>query len=148
MPDGHAACTLPSRFAVHCGVMRTFSVFVLVLAALGFLGFGLWLLVDPVGGLAGVGIAGTTAAGVVELRAFYGGLEVGFGLFLLICSARPDWRVPGLWLVLLVNLGIGLTRLYGIGDSGEFNNFFAAALAWEFGFSAMAAVALFGVRGR
>ena len=126
--------------------MRTFSVFVLVLAGLGFLGFGLWLLFDPVGGLASVGIAGTTAAGVVELRSFYGGLEVGLGLFLLICSARPDWRVPGLWLVLLVNLAIGLTRLYGIGDSGEFNNFFAAALVWEFGFPAMAAVAL--LRGR
>ncbi len=128
--------------------MRTFSVFVLVLAGLGFLGFGAWLLVDPVGGLAGVGIAGTTAAGVVELRAFYGGLEVGLGLFLLLCAARPDWRVPGLWLVLLGNLAIGLTRLYGIGDSGEFNNFFAAALAWEFGFTAMAAVALVGRRRR
>ena len=128
--------------------MRTFSIFVLVLAALGFLGFGAWLLVDPVGGLAGVGIAGTTAAGVVELRAFYGGLEVGLGLFLLLCSARPDWRVPGLWLVLLSNLAIGLTRLYGIGDSGEFNNFFAAALVWEFGFPALAAVALMGQRRR
>ena len=128
--------------------MRIFSVFVLVLAALGFLGFGAWLLVDPVGGLAGVGIAGTTAAGVVELRAFYGGLEVGLGLFLLLCSARADWRVPGLWLVLLSNLAIGLTRLYGIGDSGEFNNFFAAALAWEFGFPALAAVALLRQRRR
>ena len=128
--------------------MRTFSVFVLVLAGLGFLGFGGWLLVDPVGGLASVGIAGTTPAGVVELRAFYGGLEVGLGLFLLMCAAKPDWRVPGLWLVLLGNLAIGLTRLYGIGDSGEFNNFFAAALAWEFGFPAMAAVALMGRRRR
>ncbi|OGT58612.1 MAG: hypothetical protein A3E01_03865 [Gammaproteobacteria bacterium RIFCSPHIGHO2_12_FULL_63_22] len=128
--------------------MRPFSVLVLVLAALGFLGFGAWLLVDPVGGLAGVGIAGTTAAGVVELRAFYGGLEIGLGLFLLLCSARPDWRVPGLWLVLLGNLCIGLTRLYGIGDSGEFNNFFAAALAWEFGFPVLATIALMGSRRR
>lgn len=128
--------------------MRTFSVFVLALAGLGFLGFGLWLLADPAGGLAGVGIAATTAAGLVELRAFYGGLEVGLGLFLLICAARPNWRTPGLWLVLLSNLAIGLTRLYGIGDSGEFNNFFAAALAWEFGFPALAAVALMGQRRR
>ena len=128
--------------------MRTLSVFVLVLAGLGFLGFGGWLLVDPVGGLAGVGIAGTTAAGVVELRAFYGGLEVGLGLFLLMCASKRDWRVPGLWLVLLGNLAIGLTRLYGIADSGEFNTFFAAALAWELGFPAMAAVALMGSRRR
>ena len=128
--------------------MRKFSVFVLVMAALGFLGFGLWLAFDPVGGLAGVDIAGTTAAGVVELRAFYGGLEIGLGLFLLICAARPDWRVPGLWLVLLGNLAIGLTRLYGIGDSGAFNTFFAYALGWELGFPALAAVALLGQRQR
>ena len=128
--------------------MRTFSIIVLVLAGLGFLGFGLWLAVDPVGGLAGVGIAGTSPAGVVELRAFYGGLEIGLGLFLLVCAARPDWRVPGLWLVLLGNLAIGLTRLYGIGDSGAFTSFFAAALAWELGFPALAAVALIGRRGR
>src|SRR3990167_699882 len=128
--------------------MRPFSVLVLVLAALGFLGFGAWLLVDPVGGLAGVGIAGRSAGGVVELRAFYGGLEIGLGLFLLLCSARPDWRVPGLWLVLLGNLCIGLTRLYGIGDSGEVNTFSAAALAWEFGFPVLATIALMGSRRR
>ena len=56
--------------------------------------------------------------------------------------------MPGLWLVLLGNLAIGLTRLYGIADSGEFNNFFAAALAWEFGFPALAAVALMGKQQR
>ena len=45
-------------------------------------------------------------------------------------------------------MAIGLTRLYGIGDSGEFNNFFATALAWEFGFPALAAVALMRQRRR
>jgi len=50
--------------------------------------------------------------------------------------------------VRLGNLAIGLTRLYGIGDSGAFNNFFAAALAWELGFPALAAVALMGQRRR
>ena len=44
---------------------------VLILAALGFLGFGAWLLVDPAGGLAGVDIGATSPAGLVELRAFY-----------------------------------------------------------------------------
>lgn len=122
--------------------MQSFRVIVLVLAGLGFLGFGAWLLVDPIGGLAGVDIAGTSAAGVVELRAFYGGLELGLGAFLLACAARPAWRQPGLWLVLLGNLAIGLTRLYGIADSGVFTPFFAAALAWEFGFPLLAAFAL------
>ena len=122
--------------------MSRFPTVVLLLAALGFLGFGGWLLVDPAGGLAGVDIGATSAAGLVELRAFYGGLEVGLGLFLLACAARPAWRVPGLWLVLLGNLSIGLARVYGIASSGVFNAFFAAALAWEFGFPLLAWLAL------
>lgn len=126
--------------------MDRFALIVLWLAGLGFLGFGLWLLVDPVGGLAGVDIEGTTAAGVVELRAFYGGLEVGLGLFLIACAQRPGWREAGLWLVLLGNLGIGLTRLYGIWDSGQFTPFFGYALAWEIGFPMLAWRALRGRR--
>ena len=119
---------------------------VLVLAALGFLGFGLWLLVDPVGGLAGVDIAATSPAGVIELRGFYGGLEVGLGVFLLGCARRPDWRVPGLWLVLLGNLAIGLTRAYGIASTEVFTPFFAVALVWEFGFPLLAWAALRAMR--
>ena len=122
--------------------MSRLSPIVLVLAGLGFLGFGLWLLVDPVGGLAGVDIAATSPAGVIELRAFYGGLEVGLGLFLLACAKRPDWRVPGLWLVILGNLAIGLTRAYGIATTGVFTPFFGYALAWEFGFPLLAGLAL------
>lgn len=122
--------------------MNRFPTIVLVLAALGFLVFGAWLVVDPVGGLAGVDIGGTTPAGVIELRAFYGGLEVGLGLFLLACARRPAWHVPGLWLVLLGNLGIGLARIFGIATSGVFVPFFAYALAWEIGFPLLAALAL------
>ena len=122
--------------------MPRFPTLVLILAALGFLGFGGWLVIDPAGGLAGVDIGATSPAGLVELRAFYGGLEVGLGLFLLACAARPAWRVPGLWLVLLGNLSIGLARVYGIASSGVFNAFFAAALAWEFGFPLLAWFAL------
>ena len=122
--------------------MSRFPKFVLVLAALGFLGFGGWLVIDPAGGLAGVDIGATSPAGLVDLRAFYGGLEVGLGLFLLACATRPAWHAPGLWLVLLGNLFIGLARVYGIASSGVFTGFFAAALVWEFGFPLLAWLAL------
>ena len=115
---------------------------VLLLAGIGFLGFGLWLLLDPVGGLAKVGIAGTTPTGQIELRAFYGGMEIGLGAFLIACSMRPEWQVPGLWLVLLANGGTALARLLGIGLVGAFSGFLGWALAWELGFSAVAAWAL------
>lgn len=122
--------------------MDRFAIIVLVLAALGFLGFGAWLLVDPVGGLGRVGIGSLNPAGTIELRAFYGGLEVGLAIFLLACAFQPEWREPGLWLVLLVNLAIGLARVYGIVTTGVFTAFFAGALVWEFGFPLLAWLAL------
>jgi hypothetical protein len=122
--------------------MKTFPILLLTLAGVGFLGFGVCLIVDPAGGLATVGIAALNPAGLIELRALYGGLELGLGVFLLLCVARPDWRRPGLWAVLLGNGGIGLTRLAGVALSGVFTPFLAVALVWELGFAALAGWAL------
>ncbi|HEX4852877.1 MULTISPECIES: DUF4345 family protein [Arenimonas] len=126
--------------------MERFGTVVLVLAALGFLGFGLAIVAAPEAVLAPVGISGT-AAGLVELRAFYGGLELGLAAFLFACAAKPAWRAPGLWSVALANGGIAAARLLGIGLSGEFTGFFAAALAWEIGFTLAAVLALRGRPG-
>lgn len=122
--------------------MKTFPTVVLLLCGLGFLGFGLWLLTDPAA-LERVGIAATSKIGQVELRAFYGGMELGLGVFLLLCAARPGWQVAGLWLVLLANGGAGLARLLAIGLAGaSFGGYLAWALLWELGFSALAGLAL------
>ena len=122
--------------------MNRFANTLLFLGGLGFLGFGLWLVADPAGGLAGVDIGATAPAGLIELRAFYGGLELGLGLFLLACARKPEWQRPGLWLTALGNGGIGLTRIAGIAMSGVFTPFFAYALVWEIGFSLAALIAL------
>lgn len=122
--------------------MKTFPSMVVILAGLGFLAFGIWLLLDPVGGLAKVDIVGSSRAGEVELRAFYGGLEIGLGLWLLAAVQRATWRRPALWLVLFVNGGTGLARLMGIALTGVFTPFFAACLLWELGFAVLAALAL------
>ncbi|WP_374604728.1 DUF4345 family protein [Arenimonas sp.] len=121
--------------------MDKIGKWVLVLAGLGFLGFGIAITAAPAAVLGGVGIGGT-AAGLVELRAFYGGLELGLGSFLLVCAARPAWREAGLWSVALINGGIAAARLLGIALSGEFTGFFAGALVWELGFTAAAILAL------
>jgi hypothetical protein len=122
--------------------MNRFPTFVVWLAGLGFLGFGLWLLAEPVAPLAGLGIVAESAPARIELRTFYGGLEVGLGLWLLAAGTRPDWRRAALWLVLLSHAGLGLTRLAGIAIEGAFVPFFGWALAWELGFAALAAIAL------
>lgn len=127
--------------------MHRFGQLLLVLAGLGFLGFGAAILVAPAEVLGRVGISGS-AAGLVELQAFYGGLELGLGAFLVAAAFVAGWRRPGLWVVALVNGGIGLARLVGIAGSGEFTAFFGWALAWEFGFALLAGLALAAGRRR
>jgi hypothetical protein len=123
--------------------MKAFPTVVLALCALGFLGFGLWLLVDPAAALAKIGINAGSAVGLVELRALYGGMELGLGLFLAWCALRPEWRQAGLWLVLLANGGAGLARVLAIGLGGAaLGGYLGWALLWELGFSALGGMAL------
>ena len=122
--------------------MKIFPLVVLVLCGIGFLGFGLWLLLDPIGGLSKVDISATSKVGQIELRAFYGGLEIGLGAFLIACAQRPEWQVPGLWVVLLTNGGCATARLIGIALASTFTPYLGYALTWELGFTALAALAL------
>ncbi len=124
--------------------METYRATVLALAGLGFLGFGLWFLIDPIGPLAAIGITATGAPAATEFRAFYGGLEVGLAALLLAAAARPAWRQAGLWLVLATNGGIAVGRLIGVAVDGVWVPFFTYALVWEVGFAVLAALALRG----
>jgi hypothetical protein len=124
--------------------MKLFPNVVLALCAIGFLAFGLWLLVDPAGALGKIGIEARNATALVELRAFYGGMELGLGLFLLACLLRPEWRQAGLWLVLLANGGAGLARLLAAVLGGAaLSGYLSWALLWELGFAALGGLALY-----
>jgi hypothetical protein len=124
--------------------MKIFRIAILVLAGLGFLGFGAWFLVDPIGPLAAIGITATGAPAATEFRAFYGGLEVGLGALMLYAATKPQWRTAGLWLVIATNGGIAAGRLLGVAIDGVWVPFFTYALVWEVGFAGLAAVALNG----
>ena len=77
------------------------------------------------------------------MRAFYGGMEIGLGLFLTWCAWRPEWQAAGLWLVLLSNGGAGLARLLSAGLGGvALGGYLGWALLWELGFAALAGLAL------
>lgn len=121
--------------------MKTYSRVILGLAGLGFLGFGAWLAISPQTALEPLGIR-ATPAGWIELRAFYGGLELGLAAFLFMAAGREDWRRAGLWVALLGNAGIGLTRVASLAAGGEFTTYFGYALAWELGFTALAGLGL------
>jgi hypothetical protein len=125
--------------------MAAFERITLWLGGLGFLGFGTAFLVDPLGvfALTGVALQGSVAA--VELRAFYGGLEVGLGLFLLGADLAGARRA-GLLLVLASYGGIALARLLGIALASGGSGFLWAALAVEATLALLALVALAGHR--
>ena len=65
---------------------------VLIIASAAiFLFFGGWLLAVPTA-LEGIGIKLSTAEAVIDVRATYGGLELGLAAFLAVAQARPPWH--------------------------------------------------------
>ena len=88
-----------------------------VLSALAFGGLGLLFMIDPPR-LAGTVELGTSPFQTIELRAMYGGLEIGVAIFLLWCAASPRRVALGLWFSLLAYGGLGFGRLLGILLSG------------------------------
>lgn len=87
--------------------------FSLGLTSLIYGGFGVALLLWPTM-LASVGVELSTPAARAEIRAFYGGLEVGLALFFALAAARPPWFRAGLFAQSTSLGGIALGRVLGI----------------------------------
>lgn len=113
----------------------------LLLAALGLVGFGLPLLVRP--SLLGiVGLEFARPAAATEIRAFYGGLELGLAAFFVVASRREDWVRPALFAQVLAFGGIVLARLFGIVVDGSAEPLILAFAALEGAGALLGAVAL------
>lgn len=70
---------------------------VLLLTGVGFLGFGAAYALWPSRMAAVTELALPTATARADFAATYGGFQLGFGGFLLICARSPVWVEPGLW---------------------------------------------------
>ena len=92
--------------------------FVLLLAALGFVGFGAAYALWPVrmAGLTDLAIPTPTAR--ADFIATYGGFQIGFGVFLLACSRDAGWLEPGLWAATAALVGFASLRGLAILMSG------------------------------
>jgi hypothetical protein len=88
------------------------------LAALAFAAFGVALLVRPTL-LGELGIELGRPAAVTEIRAFYGGLELGLALFFGLASTRDAWLRPALFAQAASLGGLLLARLVGIAIDGS-----------------------------
>ena len=84
------------------------------IGAISFAVFGLWLLIRP-RALAAVELLPDTGSARAEIRAMYGGLELGIAGFLALALWRPELSEAALWFQLLALGGLVLGRLVGIG---------------------------------
>ena len=86
----------------------------LLLAAIVFIGIGVVFLFAPVDWARVVEIELPTPISRTDLRATYGGFDLGFGVFLALCALRPAWIRPGLAAMAIALAGFAGGRTYGI----------------------------------
>jgi len=124
--------------------MKNLNIVVLTIAGLGFVAFGVIFLCWPDMVMPGVGIQAMQPQAHVEIRAMYGGLELGLGVLLLMCFAPARQRF-GLQLSLASYGGLGLARALSMLMVGVTTPFLWAALIWE---AAIAGLALLALRSK
>ena len=105
----------------------TISRTVLLLAGLMFGGLGVWLTLAPGKLEDWVGIQSPVPAARTELRALYGGLELGLGVFMLLGWARAELEAPACLALGLIMLGVALARMLGLVLDGS-----GSATLWTF----------------
>ncbi len=104
------------------------------IVCVSFVGFGLAFTFVPkeVAELV-TGTAPSEPSGLIDMRATYGGVAIGMGVFLGLCARRREWTRVGLIFSMLVLAAIGAARIVGIVADGSPNGFMLAFLALEIG---------------
>jgi hypothetical protein len=82
--------------------------------AVAFAGIGLWALAAPSAALDAVGVAARDGGGLVELRAMYGGLQLGAAAFFGWCAADRARLGVGLVATATMIGGLGGVRTVGL----------------------------------
>ncbi|MBV8049897.1 MAG: DUF4345 domain-containing protein [Acidobacteriaceae bacterium] len=89
------------------------SQLALITAASGFAGFGFASLIRPTI-LERVDVHARSAQATTELRAMYGGMELGLGAFFLTAMFRPEWEQAALAAQAMGLGGLAASRLAGV----------------------------------
>ncbi len=117
--------------------------FVLLGSALAFGGIGFAFLLAPSAMAAHVDVSLAGATADNDVRAVYGGLQLGVAAFLVISAGRPAWYRPALALQLLTFGGLALARfvsgfIVGVPaplglalHAAELGGFALGAVAWR-----------------
>ncbi len=109
---------------------NTGSKLIVVLSAILFVAYGFGFALAP--GYVSQAVTGSmpsSASGLIDMRATYGGMSIAVGVLLLLLS-RSDLR-QGLIGVLLLMLCMAVARAYGILTDGTANTLMYAYLVLE-----------------
>lgn len=118
----------------------------LLALAASFVAFGVAFLLSPAKLAELAGLSAPGKLGLIELRAFYGGLEIGLGVFLAVTAMRRDWQLPGLLAALLSLIGVVAARIYGMTVEGWPGATVLVFLALELGGVVLAGFGLMRIR--
>jgi hypothetical protein len=101
------------------------------LSAAVWLPYGLYCFLDPavLGSVAGVTFA--SATGSTEIRAMYGGLQMGVGVLSVLGLLRIEWRTAALRALLVLVGSLLVSRLAGVVLDGSLSAYTVSALALE-----------------
>ncbi|MAG32486.1 MAG: hypothetical protein CL908_16510 [Deltaproteobacteria bacterium] len=112
------------------------------LLGFGFLSlvFGLAYLLAPAALTEPAGFGELSATAMTDVRATYGGFQIGMGAF-LVWAARAEERHKGALVLVALSIGaVFFSRLAGLALDGELNEFHASGLVTE---SILTALTLF-----
>jgi hypothetical protein len=114
----------------------------LALGGLCFLGFGAVMLVSPQAAMANLGLSVPDGPATTEIRAFYGGLELGLGMLLLAALQKIQYRRAGLVLGCVTYGSIAGARALGMLIDRSSSAFLWTALVVEIALALLFLVAL------
>jgi hypothetical protein len=106
---------------------------ILALNGLAFAGFGLLFLIWPVAMASHVGLVASTPAAVIDLRATYGGCELGLAALLGFCAVSLGGTAFGLLAATCAFAGFAAGRLIGIVAAGGADTLTWCLLGLELG---------------
>jgi hypothetical protein len=101
------------------------------LSALVWLPYGIYCFLVPHSLADAAGVVSSSPTGSTELRAMYGGLQVGIGLLAGIGVVRASLRRPALVALAFLTGGLVTTRLFGAALDGGVSSYTATAVAFE-----------------
>lgn len=110
------------------------------ISVLAWAGYGTYCFIDPVSLAVQAGVTAGSTTGTIELRAMYGGVQIGIGVLALLALLRPALQ-PGVLLTLAVITGsLFSARLMAVLITTDFSAYTVGALVFECVYTVIAAV--------